>query len=403
MVRTLAVVGLLAVMFVACDSVTSSSGSRDDKRGEGTKLPDGTTFTRAALLGAMGQCVFDNTRRFQSAMDELSQATDAAASDPTKRQGAEDAWKRAMDIWQKLETMQFGPEATSTLPGGQNLRDSIYAWPLGGRCPVEQTLVSKKYETPAFSQELVVDRGLGAVEYLLFYSGADNGCAPSTDINTSGSWAQLGEAEIAARKAAYARAAVADVASHAHALADAWDPAKGNFAGAFASAGAGSKVYPSDAAAFNGVSDALFYVTYATKDMKLGRPVGFINCATPTCPDAVESPYAHYSKAHIRNNLLGFRMLFSGCGENGAGLGFDDYLFALGAATVAKDIDDTVTATLTALDAIKADDLAAALSTDLDAVKAVYDALKRLNDLLKTQFASVLDLELPARIEGDND
>ena len=36
-------------------------------------------------------------------------------------------------------------------------------------------------------------------------------------------------------------------------------------------------------------------------------------------------------------------------------------------------------------------------------VKALYDSLRVIVVLLKTEFISVLDLELPKRVEGDND
>ena len=36
-------------------------------------------------------------------------------------------------------------------------------------------------------------------------------------------------------------------------------------------------------------------------------------------------------------------------------------------------------------------------------VRALYDAVKGVTDLLKTELISVLDLELPTSLEGDND
>ena len=36
-------------------------------------------------------------------------------------------------------------------------------------------------------------------------------------------------------------------------------------------------------------------------------------------------------------------------------------------------------------------------------VQRLYDALRAIVAILKTEFISVLDLELPKRVEGDND
>ena len=80
----------------------------------------------------------------------------------------------------------------------------------------------------------------------------------------------------------------------------------------------------------NAVSDAMFYLEADVKDHKLGQPAGLSNCTTTTCPEALESHWAHRSKEHVRSNLVGFRKLFVGCGEGDAGLGFEDYLIAVG-------------------------------------------------------------------------
>jgi hypothetical protein len=36
-------------------------------------------------------------------------------------------------------------------------------------------------------------------------------------------------------------------------------------------------------------------------------------------------------------------------------------------------------------------------------VRALYDAVKGVTDVLKTEVVTVLDLELPQKVEGDND
>jgi uncharacterized protein len=47
--------------------------------------------------------------------------------------------------------------------------------------------------------------------------------------------------------------------------------------------------------------------------------------------------------------------------------------------------------------------LAAALDQDPASVEALYFALKDVADLLKSDFITTLDLELPQAVEGDND
>ena len=392
----------LALNASACGSErTASPGT--SRRGDGATLPR-RTFTRAALLEAFGACAHAHARTFQEDAEALARAVNEAASTPSEatRQSARDAWRRAMATWQRAEVMQFGPAGAGTLPGGKSLRDTLYTWALTGRCSRAQALVDRSSEAAEFPDELPVKRGLLAAEYLLFHEGEDNGCASSADINATGAWSALGGDELARRKADYARVVADDVAARARVLFDAWDPAKGNFLFEFTKAGAGSRTYRSDAAAFNAVSDALFYVDYATKDLKLGRPIGLSACPTATCPDALESAFAGASKEHVRQNLLGFRALYAGCAETAAARLRRLPPRARGERAL-EEMREAIDGAIAAVTAIEEPDLAPVLAADPGRVRALYDAVKRLTDLLKSQFLSILDLELPVRVEGDND
>lgn len=95
--------------------------------------------------------------------------------------------------------------------------------------------------------------------------------------------------------------------------------------------------------------------------------------------------------------------MLQGCGEQNSGLGFDDMLAAVGQDQMAREMADGITAAIAAADAVQGDDLAAALTSQRPQVDALYTAVKAVTDRLKTDFMSVLDLEIPRRIEGDND
>jgi predicted lipoprotein len=139
------------------------------------------------------------------------------------------------------------------------------------------------------------------------------------------------------------------------------------------------------------------------KDSKLAVPLGLdAACPAASCPDLVEAIYARTSIDHIAENLRGFRKLFQGCGQGNAGFGFDDWLVERGAGELSARM-------LSALDGVEA--AVASLDQPLEAlvvddparVRAVYDALKRLTDPLKTEFITTLNLERPAGTIGDND
>jgi uncharacterized protein len=399
-IRSFAHVALLACLAVApgCRKPTSAP--------KGTGVDTGT-FDRGKLVEAFGVCAVDTYRAFDVAAADLAKTTDTLRAAPTSehRAAAREAWSRAMDAWQQVEVMQIGPLAPAAMPGGKGLRDAIYAWPLFGRCLIDESIVSRSYESPDFSTTALANvRGLAATEYLLFEEGATNGCGSSSTINATGSWAALTADDRAARRASYAAVATADTAAQAHSLVALWEG--GGFLGQVKTAGHGSTVFATDQQVFNAVNDALFYVEAMDKDVKVALPLGLGDpetCAEPPCPELLESKFSHRSRDNLRSNLIAFRKLFEGCGKDFEGLGFDDLLVAVGASHVATTMKGDLAAVMTAIDALPYPTLEEALAKDPASVRAIYDALKNLTEMMKTEFIGVLDLELPKRVEGDND
>jgi predicted lipoprotein len=380
------------------DGRTSSSSSSSSG-----STPNAGSFDKAALLRAFGECAFGTYKESAAAAVELDAATKAAENDPTKRAAAQDAWKKTVGIWQRAELFQFGPAAMTGSPGARDLRDPIYSWPVTSRCQIEQSLVDKVYEVADFtSLSLVSTRSLAALEYLLFYDGVDNDCAPTDAINADGKWAALGADEIRKRKATYARILAGDVVARTQKVADAWDPAKDNFLATFSSAP--NATFVSQQMAFNSVSDAMFYLDDQVKNMKVGKPAGLVpECAAPPCLDAVESPFAKISKQSIRANLDGYEMLLKGCGPGMTGLGFDDLLAAIGAQAASDKVAATITAARAALDALTEPTLEEDIQKNPNGVRALFDALRGNASAMKADFVTVLDLEIPQKVAGDND
>jgi predicted lipoprotein len=390
------------------DSAGAAEGGDDsggDKNGSGgaTTVEPTPSFSKEALLKSIARCTSEQVQAFATAANVLSFRLEAHENAPSQETlvDAQGAWAAAMDSLQVLETLRFGPMARANEdPKGLDVRDQIYAWPLGGRCNVETQIVSKGYEGAGFASSLINVRGMGALEYLLFYPGADNACPSYAAMNAQGTWAALGPEELRQRKARYARTVAHDVAEHAHALLAAWQSTNGGFEAALAA----GRAYPTLQAALNAASNALFYAEIEVKDLKLAVPLGLSpDCTNATCPEALESRYASFSKRNISNNLSGFRRMFSGCAATGPdAVGFDDWLDAVGANDLRARM---LTALLNAEESLSPADetLEQELLVEPARVRRIYDSVKALTDLLKSEFVSVLELELPKTTEGDND
>lgn len=417
MKRALQVVAVATVLAVTLDCRTtppfenvnpinkSGGSSGGGKSSSGTPNNVAPGFDKNTLLASFADCAVARYKAFEATAADFDAAAQAWGNQPGDdglRTSARTAWGKAMDAWQEAELFTFGPAAVSTNPGGKDLRDSIYAWPLFNRCKVDETTVDGSFATPAFATALVSSRGLQTFEYLAFYEGTDNACSQFSVINSSGSWSAIAPTDLRAKKARYAAAASADVRKQASALFEAWDPARGNFRDELAKAGKGSKTFAADQDALNAVNEALFYIELKVKDLKLSRPLGLSECGAPDCATTAESIFSRRSKENLAHNFAGFRALFEGCGAQNAGLGFDDWLIAAGAGDLSTRILAALAAAETALDAVQPS-FEDALASSPAKVKALYDALKSLTDLLKTELVSVLNLELPKSSEGDND
>jgi uncharacterized protein len=320
-----------------------------------------------------------------------------ATPDDTTRAAARQAYRDAMDTWQVVDIMQFGPTGPANIIGGKDFRNNIYGWPSVNRCGVEEAIVARSYEAANFEGVLLPNvRGLYAAEYLLFYEGADTECGASSPAKAA--WPTLTPEDREARKRAYLAIVVANVLARANALDQAWDPAQMNFVQTMRSAGPGNTVYQTPQAAIETVGLALFYVDQKVKDLKLTLPIDTV-CVGSAC---LESRYAGRSKANIRANLDGVRRIMEGCGADYTGLAFDDLLADVGATALADTLRTQTIAAQAALDAIEEPDLEQALTADKASVVALRDAVAAITTTVKTQFFTTLSFE-PSIIPTDND
>jgi predicted lipoprotein len=312
-----------------------------------------------------------------------------------------------MGLWQQAEVMQIGPTASmSAAPEGMDMRDEVYSWPTVNTCRIDQEITEDAHADQAvFGTELANVRGLDALEYLLFAEELENSCSANSGINKKGTWEDLLTAgELPARRAAYILTAASLLENVTQSILTAWRKDGGDFHTSFATAGAGSEVYDSAQQALNRVSDALFYVEKQTKDMKLALPAGVGGgCDDDACPEYLESTFAMASKEHILNNLAGARYLMIGSRDEAAdALGLLDVLEDAGAADLGADMLARLDEANSFISSIEGP-LAEALSTNPEIVVEAHDKVKAFSDLLKTEFITTLDLDIPKRAAGDND
>jgi predicted lipoprotein len=352
----------------------------------GPSGPPGPTdgFDRAALLAQVGAGTLAEVRAFETKAEALTTATNAfclalgTGDETPRREAARLAWRDAMSSWQAVEASRFGPVADK--------RDAVYSWPVVSTCAVDQE-VMVRFSAPTgydISTRLVNRRGLAALEHLLFFEGLGTTC-----LGAPAGWDALSDSDKRAARCGLAAAAAADLPLRAAEIEAAWEPYLASLSSAELQA------------SVNVVSDALFFLDSEVK-LKLAKPAGIManTCGAEgqTCLADVESNVSGHSKENLLANLRGVRRVFLG----GEGVGFDDFLRARGGETVAASMQAGLDDAIAKVEAIPGT-LAEAVTASPTAVADAHTAMKGVTDLMKSQFLSILGLEIPDAVAGDND
>jgi uncharacterized protein len=362
-------------------------------------------FDRKLVLANIGEnIVLPVYEAFDARVTGMATAIDAhcaglgTADEAGLRAAAQEAWKQSMSAWQLAEVMLFGP--VSMNEGA--LRDVVYSWPIVSTCAVDQDVNLHRTDPASYdiAMRLTNRRGLAALEHVLYSDDLAHTCPPQA---APAGWDALVDADRKAARCSFAQVAVADLAAQAQILLDAWRPGAGNYLATFGSASA----FESAQAGLNVVTDAMFYLDTETKDMKVAEPAGIAVNACGTvgqpCPQELESPRARHSRENVLANLRGFQMLFLGQGLDGVDrVGFDDFLRAFDAAAVAGQMSAAIAAAIAAVEAIPGP-MEDALQADYQSVADAHAGVKGVTDILKSQFLTVLGLDLPDGGASDND
>lgn len=413
---TLVVVRVAALATLVTVGVTACVG---DDKAAGTGSPDAEPFSYVAMMANYADnLIVPQYTALETQISALSQPDGAVANycsaigtagESEARAQAQSAWRNAMAEWQQAELLAVGP----ALDNGAALRNRIYSYgstsPLS-TCAVDQSVVLAEQDNFNIRTRSFNSRGLSALEYLLFRDDLNHTC-PDRIPETS-DWNQRPAEQRRSARCDYALEVAEDVTVAAQALTQAWAEEAGNYRYRF--------VDPANQEAnLKALSDALFYIETETKDAKLGVPTGLHRtCSQVACPGQVESPYSETSLANIRNNLVAFRTLLLG----GDGPGFDDIIVEAGFPEVVQNFEQQVDDALQLIDttseslldqtqALLVSGDASACSNSAanpDAVRDVpacslHGLLKRITDSLRTDFVTIVNLDLPDRAQSDND
>lgn len=331
------------------------------------------------------------------------------ANEATALLNVESAWDSLQSAIQQSESHLLGPATDN----GGALSNRLNAFHAGGlsTCGIDQAAVLAAQDAEFnLATRAVNQRGIGAVEYLLFNPSLTHTC-PS-QISETQNWDSRSEDERKRLRCDYAFLVSEDIASAASSLVHAWQSDGGNYRSTF--------LNPlNNQVSLKALSDAMFYLELAVKDIKLGLPLGINNqCSGFSCPQRVESPYRQTSLQNIRDNVQAFELMFTG----DDGLGFDDIIARAGVSNLNDRFLSNIAAVIAAIDSQSVSLLQQAAmivdsETEAECINAyanpmtpsaqpscsLYGLIKLITDDLKIGFVAAVDVDLPDRGQSDND
>lgn len=386
-----------SIWIAVAAACSGSTGSKDARPDDG--------FDRSALLAHLSrEVLFPMQTAFAEKASALPAAIGAycdaldAGTPGTTLDAARAAFAEAVDAWQLPDAVLVGPAAMDA----KTLRGYIYGWPNSSPCEVDKDVASRWADPSSYdvSKELVSSRSLTAVELLLYPTSDAHNC-----INPPAGWDALG-ADLPRARCRLAQAIATDVAAQASTLVTAWSADGGGYVDDLANAGKSGSSLPSAHGAVNLISDAMFYVDRMVKDMKLAETAGIAvnscDAVQMPCVREVELRYADRATFAIRANLDALRQVFTGDTAAGMGIGFDDFLVTVGHPDLAERMTASLDGAIAAAAALP-DSFLTALDSNYEAVVATHAAVRAFTDDLKSQFLTVLALEIPDDVAADND
>ncbi len=310
-----------------------------------------------------------NAKSLKTATDGYSQS----CSGSTSVQNLQTLWKANAISLKESEITQFGP---SVQGGYYELMDPWVNSYLSN--PADTTSINT-YISGASTISLTtitalnkLQRGLPAIEYLLFDDGTGNTSLSAICTNLTG------------RRLQFLTQLVTDYYNNANALKAAWINTSGNFANELPNAGMGSSFFESKKSAMDTLINQMIALLNSIVDKKLGYPAGLNVSSNGVIRSAnVESRYADNSVENLLANLRSIRNYYTGNG----GAGISDYVKNANPILDRKilaQIEDSVSKT----QAIS--NLRTSLSSsNLTATRDAFNSIRTLRTTLTTELTSL--------------
>ena len=328
---------------------------------------DDAPSDRDVLISLTDEVVFPAYESLARDMTQLDRDVNALcnAPDEASLKTARQSWRNARASRMRSEAMWFGP-----VMDRRSIR--LLDWSPTDVDGIDEMLVEGRVLSVDEVREVLASnlRGFGAIEYVLFGSGAfANPNAPESQCRYLAAMTKVARGETDAILSEWLNAT------------ERRPPYKDFF-----SDRASSAILPRSAVA-EVVRTQVFLIRDAV-DMRLATAMGLRGDA----PDlsAVPGTAADNGLQDLRNEILGMQAIYEGKGEDG--LGISDLVRALSVDTDRRLLDQFVAA-ISAIDAVEGS-LRAAITDRPDQVRSVHESLQNVQITISTEVVSLLGVSV---------
>ena len=341
------------------------------------------------LVALTDTVIVPRYRAAAEGMNGLRAALDAlcAAPSPEGLAAARAAWRGARDPWLRTQATWFGPVM-------ERRSRSLVDWSPVDPPRIEQMLVSRDAVSPEVVREFLgaSQRGLGAMEYILFANpGGDGDADDGAILDALGGPASL--------RCQYLTALGAVAATETDAALADWtgdNPEGKAYAGYFNGTAASSLL---GKAAVDELVRASVFLTRSIADMRLGKALG----QAPGVDGGARDPAAllagpgHNTVADFRSQVLGMQDIYRGGGD---GPGLSGLVRGLSPAADER-MEASFAAMLAAIDELP-EPLPAAIRDNPEPVRRAYQQIQHFQRTLNTEVVSLLGVSVGfADTDGD--
>ena len=332
------------------------------------------------LTSATANLILPRYEALAADMNTLSGAADALCAAPSQPtlDNARQSWRDARAQWLRSQSLWFGPVM-------ERRSRSLVDW-----APIEPDAIEERIQasaiTPSDAREFLpsTQRGLGAIEHLLFQSDA------------------LQTLAAAPNRCAYITAIATAAAAETAAILAEWNGSSGDRDGGYAAYFDGSAENSLlNKSALNDLVRISVFMSRSISDMRLGKALG-VDGQIPNLT-ALNAGAANNAVQDIRNQILGMQDAYIGASDlsgDAATLGVTDLVRG-----ISPDADDRMRAAfadaLAAASALQ-EPLPQTLTEDPAPATTAYNAVKELQIRLNTEVVSLLDITVGfADTDGD--